>query len=399
MTNTTAPKDPAAGKCPFSSYDHHTASLAESYKVFEQMHAQCPVARSEAHGGFYVLTGLRDVRTASLDWKTNSSAGGVLLPKMAEGIVALETDAPEHTQWRALFQKAFIPSVLSAYRPKIEEIANQLIDRFIDQGSCDLVTDYAELLPIIAFFGLIGLDRDPKEILKLGSDLTSAMTDPVRYTEVFGRMVPMALEELYKRRKNPGDDFLSVCAAMEYNGALISDQEFVKLLAGLVTAGHESTATGISALLFHVLSRPELRANIPNDSKLEAAAIEETLRLNSPFLSFFRRSTKPQTIQGVEIPAGSPVMLSYAGANRDPSEFEDPAEFRLDRSKNAHLAFGFGPHTCAGAPLARMEMRIALATILRRLPEIQLSTDELSCTVYGGVFIKALSLPARFPVA
>ncbi len=402
---TTSPeKSPSAASkasgCPFSGFDHHQTSFEENHRIFEELHAtKCPVARSDAHGGFYVLAGFRDVRAASLDWKSLSSAKGVILPRMAEGIVALETDPPEHTQWRLLLQKAFFPKVLNAYKPEIEAIANQLIDQFASRGSCDLVTEYAELLPIIAFFRLIGLDRDPHEILRMGCELTSSMKDPAAYSEAFARLAPIALEELYKRRKNPGEDFLSACATAEFNGEPISDQEFIKLIAGLVTAGHESTATGIAALLLNVLSRPALREKISSDTKLETAAIEETLRLQSPFLSFFRQTTQAHTVSGVEIPADTPVMLSYVGANRDPEEFENPHEFRLDRPHHQHLSFGYGPHTCAGAPLARLEMRIALSTLLKRLPDIQLASERLESTVYAGLFVKALSLPATFTAA
>lgn len=379
-------------------YDHHRTSAEENNTMFSKMHTGCPVLHSKAHDGFYILAGYRDVRAAALDWQSMSSASGVLLPRMAEGIVVLETDPPEHTQWRTLLQQMFLPKVLNAYRPKIEAIADQLIDGFADKGRCDLVTDYAELLPIVAFFGLLGLgDKDPKEIFKLGSELTASMQDPALYSQVFSRVAPMALEELHKRRSNPGDDFLSAFATAKINGQLIDEHEFIKLIAGFVTAGHESTATGISSLLFHVLSRPELREKIGSDPQLETAAVEESLRINSPFVSFFRHSTRSQTIQGVEIPESAPVMLCWGAANRDPEAFENPEEFRLDR-RNQHVAFGYGPHNCAGAPLARMEMRIALSAVLRRLPQIKLEADELKSTIYGGVFLKAVSLPASFPV-
>jgi len=380
-------------------YDHHRTTPAENIEAFKKMHARCPVVHSKAHGGFYVLAGYQDVKAAGLDWKSNSSAGGVLLPRMEEGITVLETDPPEHTEWRSLLQKMFLPKVLNAYRPKIEEIAEQLIDRFAAQGRCDLVTDYAEMLPAIAFFNLIGLgDRDPKALFQLGCDLTASMQDPSRYSEVFSRLAPMALEELRKRRENPGEDFLSAFATAKINGELISEIEFVKLMAGLITAGHESTATGIASLLFHVLSDPELRKKVTEDPAVESAAIEESLRINSPFVSFFRRTTVPQTFHGVEVPQDTPLMLCLAAANRDPKAFEQPEQFRLDR-KSQHVAFGYGPHTCAGAPLARLEMRIALSAILRRLPDIKLEASELKTTIYGGVFLKAVSLPASFKAA
>jgi cytochrome P450 len=156
------------------------------------------------------------------------------------------------------------------------------------------------------------------------------------------------------------------------------------LLIGFLLAGHESTTAALTSALYHLLRRPAHAAAVLADDRLLSAAIEETLRLDTPFHHFRRVTTCPVEIAGTELPEGADVMLNYAAANRDPDVFERPDDFVVDRRPNPHLGFGFGIHTCVGAPLARMELRTAIPELLRRLPDLRLADDRSEWAFLGG---------------
>lgn len=378
-------------------YDNHRTTPEKLYGMLGNMHRTCPVAHSDAHGGFHLMAGYADVKSAFSNWQSMSSAGGVTLPRMREGIVVLENDPPEHADWRALFQRTLTPKILTDMKPRITQIANQLIDDFKAKGNCDLLYDYALPLPIMVLCALIGLtSKTPREIFNMAMYLTSNMHDPEKFSVAFQDFAEMVLLELYDRRKSPRDDYITELTSATVNGKPLTDHEFVKVMHGFLTAGHESTSAAITSLLFHVLSRPELKTTVETDDELRSAVIEETLRLNPPFLAFCRRSTEPQQYHGAEIPADTAVMLSIAGANRDPSEFKDPATFDPNRPRKAHMTFGHGIHTCTGASLARLEMRVALSVLLERIPDIELQSGNIEYEIFGGIFMKPRPVLARF---
>jgi len=160
-------------------------------------------------------------------------------------------------------------------------------------------------------------------------------------------------------------------------------------MIGFLLAGHESTTAAMSSVLYHVLSKRL-------DDGLLSSAIEETLRLNTPFHQFRRVTTCPVDVDGTALPEGSDVMLNYAAANRDPAAFDAPDDFVPDRRPNRHLAFGFGVHTCVGAPLARMELRVAIPELLHRFPDLRLAEDGAEWNFLGGNLAFVHELRARF---
>ena len=258
-------------------------------------------------------------------------------------------------------------------------------------GECDLVSQFTEQLPPAVICRIVGLDdelayemRDVS--MRLGTSWDSR--DGLR-----GRAAPISAHSSCRRSSRVArrrrDDYLTRLATEPFRGEPLPDEQIVMMMIGFLLAGHESTTAAMSSALYHVLSRGL-------DEQLLASAIEETLRLNTPFHQFRRVTTCPVEIGGAELPAGADVMLNYAAANRDPDAFESPDEFVADRRPNPHLGFGFGVHTCVGAPLARMELRVAIPELLRRFPDLRLTQDGVQWDFVGGNLAFVHELCATF---
>jgi cytochrome P450 len=379
--------------------DQHCAGVDDAYAAYGELRAQCPVAHSERNGGYYILSRHADVRRAALDWRTFSSAKGTGLPqdRTRPPLPALEYDPPEHIDWRKRYTDAITPGALEAIEPHIHRIADDLIDRFAARGHCDLVAEYAEPLPVLGICAVIGLEG-PKvdEIRALALQLTSTAADPVRQQVAFAELGAFILGELQERRRNPRNDYLTRIAQIQIDGRPMDDYELSIFMVGFLVAGHETTTASLTGLLSHVVGRPELVQRLLDDDAAMAAAIEEAVRLTSPFHGFSRTTTGPVDIGDVTIPADQVVRLCWAAANRDAEVFADANLFDIDRERNPHLGFGAGRHVCAGAPFARLEMRIAARKLLSRLAAMTLSDGDAGWHFVGGMMTLPRALHATF---
>ena len=214
----------------------------------------------------------------------------------------------------------------------------------------------------------------------------------------FGEFAEFGLGEVMKRKADPHDDFLTALATAEVDGRPLTPPEIGSMMISLLVAGTGTTGSALSSLLYQVLSRPEVRRSITEDPELVNVAVEEALRMHPPVFGFFRRTTKPVQVNGTKIDEGEDVYMCWAAANRDPEVFENPLDFRLDRQVNRHMAFGFGVHACPGAQTGRLEMRIALSALLRRLPDIRLEDPASGPTFeFGGTETAGIvSMPVVF---
>lgn len=378
--------------------DQQRATVEEAYGAYAELRQKCPVAHSDAHGGYYMLTRHSDVLKAAIDWQVFSSAKGVSLPANRDGprLPAIEHDPPQHAQWRKLYTDSVTPDAIAAMRPHVEHFADELIDAFASRGAAELVSEFANPLPVLGITAALGLTgKDPYEIYNLALAMTQTAENPELQRQNTMRLGQYILGEIHARRTAPRDDYLTKIALAEVDGRQMDDMEMTMFMVGFLVAGHETTSAGLASLLFHVLRRPDIRQRVLEDDRALAAAIEEAVRLASPFHGFSRTTTKPVEVSGATIPADQPVRLCYAAANRDPAVYSDPNAFDIDRSTRApHLGFGAGRHACAGAPFARMEMGVALRRLLARLPDVRLTEDQLDWKFVGGM----MTLPGRLEV-
>ena len=388
--NVTAPD--SRGEDPNSLQD-----LQDIYDLYGKLRS-CPVRHSEAQGGFYWLTRYKDVKDATLDFKHFSSAlKGVRLPAHVETgrLPAIEMDPPEHGFWRHLYMEAITPAKLRAAEPRLEAIANGLIDQFAGAGECDLVKAFARPLPVLGICTMIGLTGVGVErIHELADKFTRARG--AEQGAVMQQIGATVIEEINARRAEPRDDYLTMLAQLEIEGQPMSDVEVATFMTGFFVAGHETTTSALGTLLLNTLPSSDLRARMLADDKVMTAAIEEAVRFSSPFQAFHRTTTEAIDIGDVTVPAEQTVRLCYGSANRDPDVFEKPETFNPDRPFNTHLGFGFGRHICLGAPLARVEIKTAFRQLLRRLPDIKLVEPEPDYTVNLGTLITPKSCRVTF---
>ena len=387
----TVPKEVGDWTC-------YTTSPARSLEIFEEARRQCPVAHSQGHSGFYMLLNYADVRAAMTDHRTFSSEPQVLRPMLPrKPIPALEMDPPRHGAWRAIFNAAITWKTPDAMEPFVRSDINRHIDQFIERGSCDIVRELAEPVPAETICRLVGIDDAlvPK-VRETALAMFAAQGNPEEFGRRQAAFAEVTVSEVHARTRAPRDDYLTRLAAVEVEGRALDDNHYVVLLAAFLGAGHHSTTSAMASLVYEVFSKPGIRDTLRQEPKKIVGAVEEALRLRPPFYGFYRRATRNVSVGTVEVPAECDVYMGWAAANRDPKVFEAPTEFRIDRGTNRHLSFGAGVHTCPGAPLARMELRVLLEELLRRLPDLRVHIESPEYHFGGGDYAFLESLPVSF---
>ncbi len=370
---------------------------AGSYEKYEQWRQNCPVAHSDAHGGFYMFTRYSDVRAAAKDWQTYSSADGFTLPPLPIRAFAIQADPPQHTIERDLFKEVLNVDMYRRFEAHAEHDAARLIAAFLPDGEVDLVAALCEPLPVLTICGMIGLDADEATRVRPVAIATFEATKDVGLMIEANRKFNALVKEFSDaRRAQPREDFMTRLATQPFEEEVMSDDEIGNLLQGILIAGHHTTTSAMASLLAHIFGDPHVKQKLIDDPDLVRAAVEETLRLNTPLHMFGRTIKCPVTVRGAALPEDAFVMLNWASANRDAETFESPDEFRLDRSPNPHVAFGFGIHTCTGAQLARIELEVVAKGLLERVPDMELDGDPPEYHFSGGNLAVLPELRARF---
>lgn len=311
-------------------------------------------------------------------------------------LVMINRDPPDHTRMRKLVVRAFGAPRVEALRPRLQEIADGLLDRLEGEDVVELVSQYAFPMPVAVICELLGIPLSASERLgKFVSSMVGAAS-PDEARAAIGGLKEFIAEVVAEKRANPGDDVLSELARAQNEGLLTPD-ELPAMALQILSAGHESSIFVISTGLLHLLTNPEALARARADDEALTAAVHEILRFEPPPVpGVFRHATTDVQIGGHTIPEGSLVVLSLAAANRDPVAFPDPHRFDIDRGENDHLSFGAGIHTCLGARLAVVEATIAIGTIIRRFPDLRLAVEPEAIRRRPLNFLQRLNdLPVR----
>jgi cytochrome P450 len=308
----------------------------------------------------------------------------------------LEVEPPVHTRLRGFINPSFLPRQIERLRPEVERLADELIDRFAADGSTDLITSFAEPIPVMVIARFLGLpDEMAPQILSWSHDMV-AMYQARRDRSVEDRAVTATIAFtaymrglLADRRRRPGDDFLSqLITARDGHGTALTDDELVTTAILLLNAGHEATVhslgNGVQALLQHSSA-----ANFLADP---ARCSEEMLRFDIPLHMFKRYALEDLGYKGIALKKGDQVGLLLASANRDETKFAAAADFIPLRSPNPHVSFGAGIHYCAGAPLARLEMQTALCVLFERLPNLRLDAPTRYSDTWHFHALESLSV-------
>src|SRR2546428_6436627 len=298
----------------------------------------------------------------------------------------LVRDPPDHTRLRSLVNKAFTPRVVEALRPHIQDIVDGLLKNVAGQGSMDLVEDFAYPIPVIVICEMLGVPVEDRERFKewglaIARGLDTILLPPDSDVPQRSAAARHALGEYFRaliaeRRASPRGDLLSALIAAEEAGDKLSEDELLATCILLLVAGHETTVNLIGNGTLALLRHPHELRRLRESPGLIASAVEELLRYDGPVQRTARIPSEDVTIGGRTIGKGEMVLPFIGAADRDPAQFPDPDRLDLARTDNRHIAFGWGMHFCLGAPLARVEGQIAIDALVRRLPKLELVTDE-----------------------
>ena len=319
----------------------------------------------------------------------------------------LDNEPPKHTRLRSLMVKAFTSSRVERLRAKIQHVVDALIDRVADRGRMDLLVEFAEPIPVAVIGELLGVPEEDRHLLRPWSAKIVKLYE-LGYTDDQARAANQAVVEFsayvknlaHQRQQQPRDDLISVLVRVEEHGEVLTIEELVANCILLLNAGHEATVNGTTLGLLSLHHNPDqmaLACEAAQQNNLEffKTATEELLRYDTPLPMFERWALQDFQFNGVHLQRGMEVGLLYASGNRDPRRFHDPDGLDLTRKDNPHLTFGLGIHYCIGAPLARLELQVALATLLRRLPEIRVAKEPVEYT--GGFVIRGhKAMPVEF---
>ncbi len=302
-------------------------------------------------------------------------------------------DAPAHTRLRGLASVAFTPQKVRALRGHIQEIVDGLLDRVVSRGEMDVIADFAAPMPAIVTAEMLGVPtEDHANLKKWSADFAEMLGNfqhnpdhIARVLESTNRLVDYFKNAIAKMREHPREGLIHSFMTAELNGDRLSEEEIVANCIVTMVGGQETTTNLIGNGLLTLLQNPSELERLRDEPELISSAVEELLRYESPSQHTGRIARHDVEMGGKTIRKGQAVMAIMAAANRDPERFVHPDALILDRADNKHLAFGWSSHFCFGAPLARMEAQIAFATLLRRLPNLQLATDKLTWRNNSGL--------------
>jgi cytochrome P450 len=368
-------------------FDPHSPDLTPeyAYDLYADLRSTCPVSHGDDYGGYWSLARYEDVHEAAVDHERFSSAGGVYVPAVSEHrFPPIDYDPPEHAVFRKLIAPLTSASAARRMEPTIQQMVDRLVDAFIDNGRAELVEDLAIPLPLEVVVGLYGLGPEHAEAIRDYSlDFLEHAAGP-EAERVMARVSDYWCAIFEDRRANPGDDFISQLVRLNSEHE-IADAVLANMMFILTYAGHDSTALGLSNTLLYLAENPDVQQRLIADESLIPNAVDEILRYEAPLHWFPRVATEDVCVAGQQIKAGERVLLLFGSANRDPEVFPDPDTVDIDRSPNRHLSFGAGLHSCPGMALAKAEMRIAVTTLLRRMPGFRVDGEvERTSPLEGG---------------
>ena len=380
--------------------------LADPYPYFDHLRSKCPVLPT-AHHGVMAVSGYEEAAEVYLNPETFSSCNSVIGPfaafpvplegddvgeiidtyrdqlPMYEHMVTM--DQPMHTRERSLIMRLLTPKRLRENEAFMRRLADQQIEEFVANGKCEFIGAYSQPFAMLTVADVLGVPQEDHERFRQGFGLggsPGALGDEGEQMGAGSNAIGWLDNEfaayIEDRRREPRGDVLTELALATYpDGSTPDVTSVVRTATFLFAAGQETTARLLAVALKYLCEYPELQDELRVHPDRIPGFIEEALRIESPVKADFRLARRNTSVAGVDIAAGTPVMLLNGAANRDPRLFECPNEFRVDRpNAKVHLAFGRGPHVCPGGPLARAEGRISLERILDRLRDIRLSDEH-----------------------
>jgi cytochrome P450 len=391
-------------------FDHHSPEHADDpVGSYRHQREQAPVAWTNAHGGFWIITSWAGMAAVASDDATFSSmrhdTGGdglaILIPKSPVAPhIPIELDPPEFQPYRRILMSFAKPTAIERLQPMIDRYTTAFIDDVIERGECDL----ASVVEVPAIVTIDWLGLDPATYRRYSSAMFSVIAchpDSAEYRRAATIDIPAIEEDVREqialRRNEPADDVLTGLVRADLDGRQLTDDEVYSMAELLITGGVGTTASLVGQALVWIARHPaERRRLIEDRALLEDTALEEFLRVFSPTQALARTVTKDVELLGCPLRDGDRVLVSWAAANRDPDQFPDPDTVDLGRLPNRHAAFGIGIHRCAGLHLARTMSRSIIGQVLERMPDYEVDVAGLERYPDQGINVGWKRIPTRF---
>ena len=395
---------------PFSSDELNFGDTRDPYPDIARWRAEGPVLEGDYRPRLglrsalypdckvYTVVGTDEINQTLIDTDRFSNAGYKINigATFGQGSISV-MDNPEHRRWRRIFQKIFLPQYVKTWGESIvDPVVHGLMDRFVARGHADLIEEFTIRYPFEVIYRQLDL---PAADVGTFQRLSLGQTDYMNYdraVEAGEKLGEYFIGLVKERRRNPGDDLVSLLATTEVDGEYLPELVLISFLRQLMNAAGDTTYRGTSVLLTALLENPDQFEAIRADRKLIPQAIEEALRWDGPVAVQLRMAKVDTTLGDVAIPAGSLLDVVAAAANRDPAVFPDPDRFDIHRERKAHFSFSRGPHICVGQHLARVEMTRALHAVLDHLPNLRFDPDRPRPEIRGSMMRVPKHLYVRF---
>jgi len=384
----------------------------DPHEAFALLRREAPLYWHERQNGrgFWAVTRYHDALRVYHDPQTYSSEHGIsltfdnVMPEQAgSGMMMILTDPPRHHRVRHVVSPRFTPRAIAAYEPEVRRICDEILDAVIERGQCDFVVDVAAKVPTAAICEMLGIPAEYRDLMYSLGNAAIGSQDPEynqgrspmetgrnAQAEFFGYFAKLIDE----RRKRPGKDLITAFTIGEVEGAKLTDLEILFNTFLLIIGGQETTRNAISGGMLALVNHPAECAKLAGEPGVMPTAIEEFLRWTTPVTHILRTARKDGELRGEKIREGDKVVVWNASVNRDEEVFPDPRRFDITRTPNDHLAFGHGEHFCIGAHLARLEMRVMIEQVMRRMPDLELAgqPERLRSNFVAGI----KHMPVRF---
>jgi cytochrome P450 len=357
-------------------------SVPGRMEQMKELRSRCPVAYTSRGSGYWTVLKHADVQTIALDMLTFGNGGS---PRHGVRLAPLEVDPPEHRDYRSLLNPFFMPKRVQALEPQVRLIIDRLLQPLLAAGKGDLAKDFSYPFPVLTLCALLDLQGNLWPHIKRLSEQSLLVESPDAVLKEEGRAAHLELltyaRQLVKDRldkpRAPDSDMIAALLNGKVAGQPIDEETVAGVIRLLISAGHNSTTSGLGNALLYLAEHPDDQERLRQNPGQIPLAIEELLRYETPVQSMPRYVTKDTVLGGRALHSGERVDLMFGSANRDEAVFENADQCVLSRKPNRHIAFGHGIHSCLGAPVARMEMRVALEELLRRTKSFQATGPAL----------------------
>lgn len=380
--------------------DHTDPGLAPHlFDTLKDMQSKCPVAWSDAVGGFWMLTKYADIIEAANDWETYTVEEGHTIPSTGKSVMLplAEVDPPQHTAWRRFLVPYFTPKGVEKWAPQIRQIIADAFSDLAATGRGDIVREVAHRVPTSSISAILGFTQDWTYISDIAEEWLASAGDTAhreRALKAAKAVEDVVREEVAARRGKPAVDVLGQIMQAEVDSQPLTDDELLGLCIVFIIAGHGTTVDGISNTVHRILVEPGLFDRLKADRSDLASVIDESLRINPPVWNMGRTARRDANVRGATICPGEKVMLTFGAGNYDPDKFADPDVFNPDRpGVHGHLTFGYGRHRCIGESLAKLEIRLVIEHLLDNLPDLVLDSAPEPRTHFSTYGLG--SLPVR----